>query len=54
MDVQEKHDDRISALEEGMKTLKAENNELRTLVNSVVKELNAVITLLNTRYDVNN
>ena len=54
MDVEEKHDNRIIALEEEVKTIKAENNELRILVNSVVEELNAVITLLNTRYDVNN
>ena len=49
---EEKLDDRINVLEEEVKTIKAENNELRTFVNTIVKELNNVITLLNTRYDV--
>ena len=49
---EEKLDDRMNVLEEEVKTIKAENNELRTFVNTIVKELNNVITLLNTRYDV--
>ena len=53
-DTEEKHDVKINALEEEVVWLKVENNELRTFVNSVVEELNAVITLLNTRYDVHN
>ena len=53
-DTEEKHDVKINALEEEVAWLKVENNELRKFVNSVVGELNAVITLLNTRYDVHN
>ena len=53
-DAEEKHDVKINALEEEVALLKVENNELRKFVNSVVGELNAVITLLNTRYDVHN
>ena len=49
---EEKLYDRVAVLEEEMKTIKAENNELRTFVNTAVTELNNVITLLNTRYDV--
>ena len=52
--IEEKHDNRIRGLEEEVESIKAKNNELRTLINTVVEELNAVITLLNARYDVKN
>ena len=51
--INEKLTDRVVVLEEQVKTIRAENNELRTFVNTVVVELNAVITTLNTRYNVN-
>ena len=37
-------------MEEEIKSLKEENQELRVFVNSIVKELNNVISLLNARY----
>ena len=52
--IEEKHDNRIRGLEEEVESIKAKNNELRTFINTVVEELNAVITLLNARYDVKN
>ena len=54
MVIEEKLDDRTAALEEEVESLKVENNELRKYVNTIVEELNAVITLLNTRYEVKN
>ena len=51
--INEKLTDRVVVLEEQVKTIRAENNELRRFVNTVVVELNAVITTLNTRYNVN-
>ena len=48
--VNEKLEDRIIVLEEEVGGLKTENNELRVYLNKVTEELNAVITLLNTRY----
>ena len=49
--VNEKLEDRIIVLEEEVEGLKTENNELRVYLNKVTEELNAVVTLLNTRYD---
>ena len=42
--------DRVHVMEEEIKSLKEENQELRVFVNSIVKELNNVISLLNARY----
>ena len=54
MVVEEKLDDRIVALEEEVESLKVQNIELRQCVNRITEELNAVITLLNTRYTAEN
>ena len=43
---------RVQALEEEVKALRAEKNELRTFVNVIVKEFNNVIDLLNATYHV--
>ena len=48
---QEKLDDRVYGLEEEIKCLKNENNDVRKHLNRVTEELNNVITLLNTRYE---
>ena len=54
MVVEEKLDDILVALEEEVESLKVENIELRQCVNRITEELNAVITLLNTRYGAEN
>ena len=43
--------DRVHVLEEEITLIKKENDELRMFVNTVVKELNNVISLLNARYN---
>ena len=48
---EEKLEDRIVVLEEEVTSLKVQNIELRNHVNSVIEELNAVTTLLNTKYN---
>ena len=53
IDSEERLENRVVVLEEEILAIRAENNELRTYVNTIVQELNAVVTLLNTRYDVN-
>ena len=52
--IEEKLEDRMAVLEEEVHLLKTQNNELRTCVNTVIAELNAVITLFNTRYSMEN
>ena len=52
--VEEKLEDRMVVLEEEVESLKTQNIELRTCVNTIIEELNAVTTLLNTRYNVEN
>ena len=47
MDEEEKALDRITTLEEEVLELKTQNNELRDHLNVIIKELNAVIDLLN-------
>ena len=54
VDNEEKLEARIDVLEEAVASLKEQNVELRHCVNGIIEELNAVITLLNTRYDVEN
>ena len=49
----EKLRDRIDALEDELKAMKAKNNELRECLNANTRELNNVIDLLNARYNVN-
>ena len=52
-DSEEKLYDRVTVLEEMVESLNDENNELRKYLNKVTEELNAIITLLNTRYENN-
>ena len=47
IDIEEKLDDRVALLEEEVVDLKASNNELRKHLNLTIKELNAVIYMLN-------
>ena len=47
IDIEEKLDDRVAHLEEEVVNLKASNNELRKHLNLTIKELNAVIYMLN-------
>ena len=49
---EEKLDDRIYALEEEVKCLRAENNEVREKLNRVTEELNNVIDFFNSRYNI--
>ena len=48
----EKTDDRVTVLENEVKRLRAENDELREYVNVITNELNNVIDLLNARYNI--
>ena len=48
----DKMNHRIEVLEEEIKNIRCENNELRKKLNAVI-ELNNVIDLLNARYDMN-
>lgn len=50
----EKIEDRLEGLEEGVKTLKVENIELKNHLNSVIKELNSTIQELNAVTEVLN
>ena len=50
---EEKLSDRVDVLEETIELLHTENNELRRYVNKLTEELNAVITMLNSRYAEN-
>ena len=52
-DSEEKLYDRVTVVEEMVESLSDENNELRKYLNKVTEELNAIITLLNTRYENN-
>ena len=52
-DSEEKLYDRVTVVEEMVESLNDENNELRKYLNKVTEELNAIITLLNTRYENN-
>ena len=53
IDDNDKLRDRIDVLEDELKGMKAENNELRECLNATTQELNNVIDLLNARYNVN-
>ena len=52
MDEEEKALDRITTLEEEVLALKTQNNELRDHLNVTIKELNAVVDLLNIKSTV--
>ena len=45
-ELEEKHDDRITALEEELDGVKAENVEMRNHFNSMIKELNAITSFI--------
>ena len=49
-ELEEKHDDRITTLEEELDGVKAENVEMRNHFNSMIKELNAITTFINEKY----
>ena len=52
--IEENLDHRVLVLEDEVESLKVQNVELRQYLNKVTEELNNVITLLNTRYDIEN
>ena len=49
-ELEEKHDDRITTLEEEMSGLKAENVEMRSHFNAVIKQLNDITTFVNQKH----
>ena len=49
-ELEEKHDDRITTLEEEVTGLKAENVEMRNHFNSMIKQLNAITTFVNEKH----
>ena len=53
IDANEKLTDRVNVLEDKVKGIQKENNDLRAYVNVITTELNNVIELLNQRYNVN-
>ena len=46
-ELEEKHDDRITTLEEEVSGLKAENVEMRNHFNSMIKQLNDITAYVN-------
>ena len=49
-ELEEKHDDRITTLEEEMSGLKAENVEMRSHFNAMIKQLNDITTFVNEKH----
>ena len=49
-ELEEKHDDRITVLEEELNGVKAENVEMRNHFNSMIKELNAITAFVNEKH----
>ena len=49
-ELEEKHDDRITTLEEEVSGLKAENVEMRNHFNSMIKQLNGLTTSVNEKH----
>ena len=49
-ELEEKHDDRITTLEEEVIGLKAENVEMRNHFNSMIKQLNGITALVNEKH----
>ena len=49
-ELEEKHDERITTLEEEMAGLKGENVEMRNHFNSMIKQLNGITTLVNEKH----
>ena len=48
--LEEKHDDRITVLEEELDAVKAENVEMRNHFNSMIKELNVITAFVNEKH----
>ena len=49
-ELEEKHDDRISALEEEVSSLKGENVEMRSHFNAMIKQLNDLTAFVNKKH----
>ena len=49
-ELEEKHDERITTLEEEMAGLKGKNVEMRNHFNSMIKQLNGITTLVNEKH----
>ena len=49
-ELEEKHDDRITTLEEEVAGLKAENVEMRNHFNSMIKQLNDITAFVNEKH----
>ena len=49
-ELEEKHDDRITTLEEDVTALKAENVEMRNHFNSMIKQLNNITAFVNKKH----
>ena len=49
-ELEEKHDDRITTLDEEVIALKAENVEMRNHFNSMIKQLNGITALVNEKH----
>ena len=49
-ELEEKHDDRITTLEEEVSGLKAENVEMRNHFNSIIKQLNDITAFVNEKH----
>ena len=50
-ELEEKHDDRITTLEEEVSGLKAENVEMRSHFNTMIKQLNDITVFVNEKHD---
>ena len=48
--LEERHDERITTLEEEVAGLKAENVEMRNHFNSMIKQLNSITTFVNEKH----
>ena len=48
--LEERHDERITTLEEEVAGLKAENVEMRNYFNSMIKQLNGITTFVNEKH----
>ena len=49
-ELEEKHDDRITTLEEELDAVKAENVEMRNHFNSMIKQLNGITAFVNEKH----
>ena len=49
-ELEEKHDDRITTLEEEVTALKGENVEMRNHFNSMIKQLNGITAFVNEKH----